>query len=142
MLKGIPSIISPETLKVLSEMGHGDELLIADGNYPMFGQPENVIRLDGHGIPALLEAILNLIPLDQYVENPITLMDVLPEDSYIPVIWDEYSAIINESDSNKVGVVKVPKHKFYEQGRKTFAVIKTSESALYANIIIKKGVLN
>lgn len=141
MLKGIPNIIMPDLLKVLSEMGHGDELLIADGNYPVFGQPERVIRLDGHGIVDLLEAILQLMPLDQYVDTPVTFMDVLPDDPYIPEIWDDYNRIIKKSEENDIGIEKVHKTTFYERGKNTYAVVKTSEKALYANIILKKGVI-
>lgn len=141
MLKGISSIVSPEILKTISEMGHGDELLLADGNYPIFGQPDNVLRLDGHGIPQILEAILKLYPLDEYVENPVTFMDVLPDDPYVPTIWEEYESIISSSEASKIGITKIHKSAFYEQGKKTFAVIKTSERALYANVILKKGVV-
>lgn len=84
MLKGIPAILPPELLKILMEMGHGDELLLADANYPRLGQPERVIRCDGHGIPELMEAILSLMPLDSYVEHPTTFMAVLPNDPYVP----------------------------------------------------------
>ena len=74
MLKGIPAIIPPELMKILMEMGHGDELLICDGNYPKFGCPERCVRMDGHGIPEILDAILKFFPLDPYVENPTILM--------------------------------------------------------------------
>ena len=87
MLKGIPAILPPELLKILMEMGHGDELLLTDANYPKLGQPERVVRCDGHGIPELMEAILSLMPLDSYVEHPTTFMAVLPNDPYVPEIW-------------------------------------------------------
>ena len=93
MLKGIPSILSPELLKILMEMGHGDELLICDGNYPKFGCPERCVRMDGHGIPEILDAILQFFPLDPYVENPAILMAVLPDDPYKPEIWETYREI-------------------------------------------------
>ena len=90
MLKGIPAIIPPELMKLLMEMGHGDELLICDGNYPKFGCPERCVRMDGHGIPEILDAVLRFFPLDPYVENPTILMAVLPDDPYKPEIWDTY----------------------------------------------------
>ena len=93
MLKGIPAIIPPELMKILMEMGHGDELLICDGNYPKFGCPERCVRMDGHGIPEILDAILKFFPLDPYVENPTILMAVLPGDPYKPEIWDTYREI-------------------------------------------------
>lgn len=86
MLTGIPSILSPDLLKVLMEMGHGDELVLADGNFPKFAHPEIVVRCDGHGIPELMDAILQLMPLDSYVENPAVFMSVLPDDPYRPDI--------------------------------------------------------
>lgn len=141
MLKGIPSILTPELLKILMEMGHGDELVIADGNFPKFGHPENVIRCDGHGIPELLEAILKFMPLDKYVEHPVILMAVLPNDPVVPVIWDDYKKIIHDQGNDPEAVLPVHKIDFYERAKKAYAVVTTSESALYANIILKKGVV-
>lgn len=141
MLKGIPPILNPELMKVLMEMGHGDELLIADGNYPRFGHPEIVIRCDGHGIPELLEAILQFMPLDSYVENPVTFMEVVPGDPYVPEIWDKYREIGFKYEAEGLRETSVSRYDFYEKGNKTYAAVTTSESALYANIILKKGVV-
>ncbi len=141
MLKGIPSILTPELLKVLMEMGHGDELVIADGNFPRFGHPERVIRCDGHGVPELLDAILKFMPLDKYVDFPVTLMEVLPNDPVVPVIWDEYKKLIDKYGNDSAAVLPINKFKFYEQAKKAYAVVTTSEKALYANIILKKGVV-
>ena len=90
MLKGISPLLSPELLKALDEMGHGDTLVIADGNFPAesVGKNAKVIRADGHGVPELLDAILTLFPLDTYVENPVYLMQVMPGDTAISPIWD------------------------------------------------------
>ena len=74
MLKGISPVISPELIKILMEMGHGDELVIGDGNFPGASHARNLVRLDGHGVPEVLEAILRLYPLDPYVEAPVALM--------------------------------------------------------------------
>ena len=100
MLKGIPSILPPELLKVLMEMGHGDELVLADGNFPKLAHPGNVIRCDGHGIPELMEAILQLMPLDPYVENPTIFMAVLPDDPYKTTIWEKYREIGKKYEEN------------------------------------------
>ena len=123
------------------EMGHGDELVIADGNYPKSAHPENVVRCDGHGVPELLDAILSLMPLDTYVEHPIILMAVLPDDPYVPTIWDEYRAIVKKHEPNDVTEEAIHRFDFYERSKKAYAVVTTSESALYANIILKKGVI-
>ena len=99
MLKGISPLISPELLKVLCEMGHGDELVIADGNFPCESMGKNgiVVRADGHGVPELLDAILKLIPLDAYVEKPVALMEVVPGDTCpTPEIWDVYKKILQK----------------------------------------------
>ena len=97
MLKGIPSIISPELLKVLCEMGHSDRIVIADGNFPSesMGKNAKVIRCDGHGVPEILDAILQLFPLDTYVEKPVLLMEVVKGDNAKTPIWDEYKKIIS-----------------------------------------------
>ena len=101
MLKGIPKILSPELLKILCEMGHSDTLVLADGNFPSesIGKNAKVVRCDGHGIPALLEAILKLFPLDSYVEHPVHLMEVMPGDPVKTPIWDTYKAIIAAQDA-------------------------------------------
>jgi L-fucose mutarotase len=141
MLKGIPSILPPELLKVMMEMGHGDELVLADGNYPRFGHPERVIRMDGHGIPEILDAIMKFLPLDEYVQHPTVLMAVLPNDPYVPVIWDEYREIIGRYEKDGAREEAIDKYEFYERAARAYAVVTTSEAALYANVILKKGVV-
>lgn len=141
MLKGIPAILSPELLKVLMEMGHGDELVLADGNFPKFAHPECVIRLDGHGIPEILDAVLQFMPLDPYVQNPTILMEVLPDDPYKPEIWPLYREIGKKHEENGLRELAVNKFEFYERAKKAYAVVATSETALYANMILKKGVV-
>lgn len=141
MLKGIPSILSPQLLEVLMEMGHGDELVLADGNFPRFAHPDRVIRLDGHGIPEILDAILKFMPLDPYVENPTILMAVLPDDPYVPEIWPTYREIGQKYEKDGLREIAIDKFEFYKRSQKAYAVVTTSESALYANVILKKGVV-
>ena len=141
MLKNMPSILSPDLLKILMEMGHGDEIVIADGNFPAASMAQRLIRLDGHGIPEILEAVLNFFPLDTYVKSPVGLMAVAPGDHTKPVIWDEYRKIILESKEPFKEFEYIERFAFYERARKAYAVIATSEPALYANIILKKGVV-
>ena len=144
MLKNIPNMLSPELLKILMEMGHADEIVIADGNFPsasiaaqtVSGQ---LIRMDGHGVPEVLEAILKVFPLDPYVDKPASLMEVVPGDPVKTPIWDEYDKIIRASGEPFDGFENVERFAFYERAKKAYAVIATSESALYANIILKKG---
>ncbi len=141
MLKGIPSILTPDLLKVLMEMGHGDEIVLADGNFPRFAHPERVIRCDGHGIPELLDAILQFMPLDPYVENPTVFMAVLPNDPYKPEIWPRYREIGKKYEEQGLREITINKFDFYERSQKAYAVVTTGEKALYANVILKKGVV-
>lgn len=144
MLKGIPKILSPELLMVLAEMGHSDRLVIADGNFPAesMGRDAIVIRADGHGVPELLDAILQVFPLDTYVEHPVSLMEVMPGDNVATPIWDTYKAIIKKHDSRGDAVVgQVERFAFYEQAKTCYAIIATGETALYANVMLQKGVV-
>ena len=144
MLKGIPKIISPELLKVLCEMGHSDTIVIADGNFPAesMGKNAKVIRCDGHGGVELLDAILQLFPLDTYVEKPVSLMEVVPGDKMETPIWDEYKSIIAKYDDRGADTVaNIERFAFYEKAKESYAIIATGESALYANVILQKGVI-
>lgn len=138
MLKGIPSIISPELLKILMEMGHGDEIVIGDGNFPGQSIGKKCVRCDGHNVPELLEAILKLFPLDIY-QKPVYLMDIVPGDTVETPIWDEYAKIIKPYTDEKPELIE--RFAFYERAKDAYAVVMTGESALYANIILKKGVV-
>lgn len=143
MLKGISPLLSPELLKVLCEMGHGDELVIADGNFPAesIGKNAVVIRADGHGVPEMLDAILQLIPLDQYVDQPAALMKVVPGDPVVPVIWDKYRALLKKHGEDPDKVEMMERFAFYDRAKNAYAVIATGETAIYANVLLKKGVV-
>lgn len=141
MLKRIPAVISPDLLKILMEMGHGDELVIADGNFPAASMAQRLVRADGLGGAVMLDAILQLLPLDQYVSAPAALMAVVPGDTVIPVIWDEYRTIIKRHEDGFVDFDLVERFAFYERAKTAYAVLATSEAALYANVILKKGVI-
>lgn len=138
MLKGIPSILSPELLKIMMEMGHGDEIVIGDGNFPGASVNDRCVRCDGHGVPELLEAMLKLFPLDTY-QKPVYLMQKTPGDTVETPIWDEYAKIIKPYTDEQM--IEVERFEFYERAKKAYAVVMTGESALYANIILKKGVV-
>ncbi len=141
MLKGIPSILGPELLKIMMEMGHGDELVISDGNFPAASMAERLVRADGHGVPELLDAVLKLFPLDTYVDAPVTLMEVVPGDPIRPEIWDVYRKIVGRHEPVVGQIQFVERFAFYERAKKAYAVVATGEKALYANIILKKGVV-
>lgn len=146
MLKNIPKILSPELLKVLCEMGHSDRIIIADGNFPAesMGKDAIVIRADGHGVPELLDAILTVFPLDTYVEKPVNLMELMPGDvgKIETPIWDTYKEIISRHDERGADIVgNIERFAFYEEAKKVYAIIATGESAVYANIMLQKGVV-
>lgn len=143
MLKGVPTIIPPELLKILSEMGHSDEITIGDGNFPGCSLCDRVIRMDGHGVPEILDAILTLMPLDQYVEHPAALMQVMPGDPTKTPIWDTYKEILAKHEERGAACLEeVERFAFYDRVKeKSYAVIMTGEKATYANIILKKGVI-
>lgn len=141
MLKGIPEILSPELFKTLMEMGHGDEIVLADGNFPASSLAKRLVRADGHNVPELLDAILKFFPLDTFVEKPVGLMAVVPGDNTKPTIWDEYRAIINKYDKGNDKIEFIERFSFYERAKNAYAIVATSEKALYANVILKKGVV-
>lgn len=129
-------------MKVLMEMGHSDEIVIADGNFPSGTCAKNhLVRCDGHNVPQLLDAILKFFPLDTYVEAPVSLMEVVPGDDVKPVIWEEYQRLVNKYENAEVKMEFIERFDFYERAKKAYAVVTTSESALYANIILRKGVI-
>ncbi len=138
MLKGIPNLLSPDLLKILMEMGHGDEIVISDGNFPAASMGKRVVRLDGHGGVEVLEAILKLLPLDTYAK-PVYLMAKVPGDTVETPIWDEYKKSIAPHTKEEPEFLE--RYEFYERAKEAYAVVYTGESALYANIILKKGVL-
>lgn len=141
MLIGISKLISPELIKVLMEMGHGDEIVLADGNFPAASHAQRLIRADGHPLPELLEAVLALFPLDPYVEKPAAIMQVVPGDTVETPIWSTYRDIIARRTGFEEPFEQVERFAFYERAKQAYAVVATGEGALYANLILKKGVI-
>ncbi|NP_001069746.1 fucose mutarotase [Bos taurus] len=145
VLKGVPALLSPELLFALARMGHGDEIVLADVNFPSSsicrGGPEE-IRADGLGIPQLLEAVLQLLPLDTYVQSPAMVMELVPSDrksGLLTPVWTSYQSILSRAGYEfSLGMGRFA---FYERAKKAFAVVATGETALYGNLILKKGVL-
>ena len=147
MLKNIPPIISPELLSVLNEMGHGDRICIGDGNFPGASMADAegaiLVRADGHGVPELLDAILQLIPLDEYVETRAMIMQVTEQDKGMEVpIIDEYKKIVEKYDKRGAKTFgEYERFEFYEQAKKCYCILQSGETAIYANIILQKGVV-
>ncbi len=142
MLKGISKLLGPELLKILCEMGHGDEIVIADANFPSANFGKRVIRLDGISGTEALKAVLSVFPLDNYSDPNMILMQLMERDvgKINPVIWKEYEEIAKAEDGN-VKINNIDRFEFYERAKNAYAVIATGESAVYANIILKKGVI-
>ena len=142
MLKGLSPLLTPELLKILCDMGHGDEIVLADGNFPSEAIGQRVVRLDAHAGTDVLKAIMSVFPIDTYSDPNAFLMEVVPGDNVETPIWDEYSHIMKESEGETVRIGHIERFAFYERAKKAYAVIATGETALYANLILKKGVIS
>ena len=141
MLKRIPPILSPELLFTIAEMGHGDELVLADANFPSVSIAQRLVRADGHSVPAILEAVLQLLPLDQYVEQPAAVMQRVDKPQEPAPIWAEYQKLLDAAEGKPVALEWIERFAFYERAKTSFAVVATGETALYGNLILKKGVI-
>lgn len=140
MLIGIPPILSPNLVKILMEMGHGDEIVIGDGNFPASNFAKRLVNCDGHGIPELLDAILPFFPLDYLVDKPVILMSV-PSEVNRPPIWKQYYDIVNKDNLNIKEFQHMERSSFYERARDAYAIVSTGEKARFANMILRKGVV-
>ncbi|MGG1638937.1 RbsD/FucU family protein [Paenibacillus sp. NRS-1760] len=141
MLLGIPNILPPDLLKVMFEMGHGDELVLADANFPAASHAQRIVRCDGHGIVELLEAIVKVLPLDDYVEKPASVMAVVSGDPILPSIWESYEAILKKKTNLSASLESLERFSFYERSRSAYAIVATGERTQYGNLILKKGVI-
>jgi L-fucose mutarotase len=141
MLKGVPPLISPELMLVMMKMGHGDELVLGDGNFPADSNAQRIVRADGLTVPAVLEAVLKFFPLDTFVERPAGVMQPADKNAAEPTIWKDYRRIIEMSEGRRIELERIERFEFYERARKAYAIVATSETALYANIILQKGVV-
>ena len=135
MLKGISPLISPELLKILAEMGHGDELVISDAHFPAHAIHPRVLRADGIGADALLAGIIPLFELDSYA-TPIIMMEAVAGDSLDPAVEAKYRAALGYEGE----IERIERYAFYERARHAYAVLVSGETAKYGNIILKKGV--
>jgi len=142
MLKGIPDLISPELLKILHEMGHGDDLVIGDSNFPAASNAKRLVRCDGHGAIDVLNAILQLFPLDIYVDCPVSLMQLIPGDTTVPEIQEDIKNTVCKYEARGEKAIEyVERFAFYEKAKNAYAIVATTEKKLYGCIIIKKGVI-
>lgn len=142
MLRGISPVLSPHLLGVLMEMGHGDEIVLADANFPAAAHARRLVRADGIHIEMLLEAILPLFPVDQYLEYPVCLMACEPQDKVIPTAWSTYQSILARHSINPNQIAYLERSAFYQRSAAAFAIVATGDSARYGNILLAKGVID
>lgn len=140
MLKGISPIVSPDLLKILCEMGHGDEIVLADSNFPGVSIGKRVIRADGLTIKTILEAILPLFVLDNYAD-PLVMMEVVSGDKLDPAVEADYMQVVRRYQPDAAAPVRVERNAFYDRARHAFCVVMTGELRVYGNLILKKGVI-
>ncbi len=141
MLKGISPLISPQLLKILSEMGHGDDLAIVDANFPAASCTRMLERLDGVSATAALEAVLTLLPVDDFGEHPVRSMAVVGDEEQVPPVVKEFNRLIRYVDGQIMTCHPLAREEFYDQARAAYAIVATGEARLYGNILIRKGVI-
>jgi L-fucose mutarotase len=141
MLKGIDPLLHADLLHVLRAMGHGDELAIVDANFPATTMGRRVVRIDGVSATRALEAVLSVLPLDDFVEAPCTRMDVVGDPDAVPEICAAFQAIVDRSESRHLELARLERFAFYARAREAFALIQTGETRLYGNLLVKKGVI-
>lgn len=141
MLRDIDPILSPDLLHILRAMGHGDELVIADANFPATSTGQRVTRLDGLEATRVLEAVLSVMPLDNFVSDPALTMQVVDDPNATPAVVSMFQDIINDTADHPAQIQSLERFAFYERAKEAFAVVQTGEQRLYGNIIVKKGVI-
>jgi L-fucose mutarotase len=141
MLKNLSPLHTPELLHILASMGHGDDIVVVDAHFPAVSMAKNLIRLDGVSAPEALQACLQLIPLDTFVDDPALRMEMVHDPNEIPEVQQEFQKIIDQEEGKHIPLVKIERHAFYERARQSFAIIATGELRPYGCVIIKKGVI-
>ena len=141
MIYGIAPFMPPELVSSLMEMGHGDELVLCDRNFPALQHGLKIIRCDSLSIPVLLDEILRLIPIDYVTDYTVTTLRK-PNPDEVPPIWQEYEKILKKRVSPEARIVSIERQEFYEQSKKAYVLVQTGETAKFANIIIRKGVFS
>jgi L-fucose mutarotase len=141
MLKGVPPVISPDLMHLLMKMGHGDEIVIADGNFPGDSKAQQIVRADGLGVVEILEAVLKFLPIDKFVDDPVAVMKPVNAKDPEPPIWKDFLRLLEMSEGRRIELTRTERFDFYEKAEAAYCVVATSDSALYANIILKKGVV-
>jgi L-fucose mutarotase len=141
MLKGLDPLLSADLLHVLRAMGHGDELVIVDANFPAASVARRLVRLDGVSATRALEAALSVMPLDDFADAPCARMQVVDDPDAVPEICQEFQTIIDRAEGGRFQLAKIERFAFYERARQAFAVAQTGETRLYGNVLLRMGVI-
>ena len=140
MLKGLDPLLSPELLRVLRAMGHGDEIAVVDGNYPAEEHAKRLVRLDGHGAPRILDAILSVLPVDDLVPEAIWRPAAYNDPQRMELVFEDFTAVVLKHEPNHK-IVPLVGDAFYSKVKNAFAIVASGEPRLYGNIVIRKGVI-
>ncbi len=141
MLKGLDPLLTPDLLMTLRAMGHGDDIAIVDGNFPADSMARRLVRLDGIPATAALDAILSVMPLDDFVPEAAWRMEVVGDPTAEQPIFDEFRTIIARREGPTMTLAALERFAFYERARAAYAIVATGEARLYGNVILKKGVV-
>jgi L-fucose mutarotase len=141
MLKNLSPLHTPELLHTLASMGHGDDIVIVDAHFPAASMAQRLIRLDGVSAPAALEAVLQLIPLDTFVDEPALRIQLVHDPDEIPPVQHEFQKVVDEQEKKHLPLGKIERFAFYERAKKAYAIVATGELRTYGCIIVKKGVI-
>lgn len=141
MLKGIDPLLSPELLHALAAMGHGDEIVLVDCHYPAVSTARRLVRLDGADLPAVARAVLSVLPVDDFIDEPVAAMEMVDTPEVIPDVQREVFGLVREAEGRDVGVERIERFAFYDRAREAFAIVVTGESRPYGCVIFSKGVV-
>ncbi len=142
MLKGIDPLLHADLLHALRAMGHGDEIAVVDANFPAATMAQRLIRLDGVSATRAVEAVLSVLPLDDFVERPASRMEVVGDAKALPPVCREFQALVDGAAGRSLPLAVIDRQKFYERVRLCYAVVVTGEARLYGNLILTKGVIH
>lgn len=141
MLKGISPLLSPDLLRALRAMGHGDDIAVVDANFPAASSARRLVRADGHSATDMLEAILTLLPIDDLREDPLRVMAVTGNADAKPDIVAEFERIASDAEGRSLGAHPLPREEFYATARAAYVVVATGEARLYGNVLVRTGVV-
>jgi L-fucose mutarotase len=141
MLKGLDPLLTPDLLYMLRAMGHGDDLVIVDANFPASSTHQRVARIDGATATGVLSAVLSVMPLDDFVDQPCARMEVVGDPGEVPPICAEFQAIIDQAEGGRFKLAAIERFAFYERARRAYGIVQTSETRLYGNVLLKMGVV-